>query len=85
MWLLTRNTEYGNEHCLLISETHPSVWSQVRKCFPKIYFAWVATNAPCAAYVYDDDTWACDKYTPFRLPLSELSGVWNRHLDKVGE
>lgn len=81
MWLLTR----GNEHCLLISDTHPSVGRQAQACFPNIYFAWEAYNAPCAAYVYDNDTWACDKYTPHRLPLDQLMGVWERHLGKVND
>lgn len=78
MWLLTR----GNEHCLLISDTHPSVGRQAQACFPRIYLSWQATSAPCAAYVYDDDTWACDKYTPWRLPLDQLRGVWKNHQAK---
>jgi len=81
MYLLTR----GNWHCLLISDTHPSIERQNQACFPDLDPNWTATNAPCAAAVYDDDTWTCDKYTPWRLPLFDLSVVWDRHLAKVGE
>jgi hypothetical protein len=60
MWLLV-NDDDGN-WCVLIAESHPSVASQERLCFPGE--SWVATNALCAAPVYDDGTpmghWPCD-------------------------
>jgi len=81
MYLLTN----GSWHCLLISDTHPSIERQNQACFPYLDPNWQATNAPCTAPVYGDDTWACDKYTPWRLPLFNLRVVWDRHLAKVGE
>jgi hypothetical protein len=81
MYLLTR----GNWHCLLISDTHPSIERQNQACFPDLDPNWTATDAPCAAPVYDDDSWKCDKYTPWRVPLFNLRVVWDRHLAKVGE
>jgi len=62
LWLLTR----GDWHCLIRSETHPSVERQRALCFPLIDPDWTATNAPCAAPVYDDGNWACDAMTPWR-------------------
>jgi hypothetical protein len=79
MYLLTN----GGWHCLLISETHPSIERQNQACFPHLDPNWTATDAPCAAPVYDDDSWKCDKYTPWRLSLSRLMVVWERHISKV--
>ena len=62
LWLLTR----GDWHCLIRSETLPSVERQRALCFPLIDPDWTATNAPCAAPVYDDGNWACDAMTPWR-------------------
>ena len=62
LWLLTQ----GGWHCLIKSETHPSVERQRALCFPLIDADWSATNAPCAAPVYDDGNWACDPLTPWR-------------------
>jgi hypothetical protein len=62
LWLLTR----GDWHCLIRSETHPSVERQRALCFPLIDPDWTATNAPCAAPVFDDGSWACDAMTPWR-------------------
>jgi hypothetical protein len=75
MWLLESWADWEYRHCLIISDTHPSLERQAQLCFPWVGF-WNAHNAPCAAYVYDDDTWACDKYTPHRLPLDQLMRVW---------
>jgi len=73
MWLLTN----GEKMCMIISETHPSVERQEILC------GWVATNAPCADYVYDDDTWGCDSFGGLRLPLHgsgrDLMEVWKAH------
>ena len=73
MWLLTNE----DRMCMLVSETHPSVERQQILC------GWVATNAPCADYVYDDDTWGCDSFGGSRLPLRgpgrDLMEVWNMH------
>lgn len=74
MWLLTR----GDQGCILISETHPAVHRQNALCFPATDPNWTATNAPCAAYVYDDDTWACDRYGYYRLPLEDLLSMLSR-------
>ena len=80
MYLLTS----GRWHCLLISDTHPSVERQNQACFPRLIPDWQATNTPCAAMVYDDDTWYCDKFTPWRLPLARLLTVWGRHEARTG-
>jgi hypothetical protein len=80
VWLLTR----GDWDCILVSETHPSVPLQRAKCFPRLDPNWTALNAPCAAPVMSDDTWECDKYTPWRRPLSELREVYQRHLENTG-
>jgi hypothetical protein len=79
MYLLTN----GGWHCLLISDTHPSIERQNQACFPHLDPNWTAMDAPCAAPVYDDDSWKCDKYTPWRLSLSRLRVVWERHISKV--
>jgi len=81
MWLLTRSGRNGDQLCMIISETHPSVERQQALC------GWVATNAPCADYVYDDDTWSCDEFGGLRLPLysnpsRDLMDVWNIHLSR---
>jgi len=81
MYLLTN----GGWHCLLVSDAHPSIERQNQACFPELDPNWTATNAPCAAPVYSNDTWDCDKYTPWRLPLFNLRVVWNRHLAEDGE
>lgn len=81
MYLLTN----GNWHCLLISDAHPSIERQNQACFPDFDPTWQSSNTPCAAPVYDNDTWACDKYTPWRIPLLNLRLVLQYHLDKVGE
>jgi hypothetical protein len=80
IWLLTR----GDEGCILLSETHPSVERQKALCFPATDPDWVADNAPCADYVYDNDTWSCDAFGFPRLPLHDENGpdlweVWQRH------
>ena len=45
MYLLTRD----GWHCLLISDTHPSIERQNQACFPDLDPNWTAMNAPCAA------------------------------------
>lgn len=79
VWLLTR----GDWDCILVSETHPSVPRQQAKCFPLLDPNWVADNAPCAAPVMDDDTWECDRFTPWRRPLAELLVVYEEHLRRL--
>ena len=78
MWLLTN----GEKMCMIISETHPSVERQQILC------GWVADNAPCSDYVYDDNTWSCDSFGGLRLPLHgpgrDLMEVWHKH-DARGE
>lgn len=81
LWLLTN----GRQHCLLFAESHPSVARQGALCWPDWFNgSWVATNTPCAAPVLDDDTWKCDKYTPWRLPLGILKGIYESHLSHLG-
>jgi hypothetical protein len=84
MWLLTR----GDQGCILLSETHPSVERQKALCFPATDPNWIADNAPCADYVYDNGTdyghWSCDAFGFARLPLHDKDGpdlweVWQRH------
>jgi hypothetical protein len=80
MWLLTR----GDQGCILLSETHPSVERQRALCFPATDPDWTADNAPCADYVYSNDTWSCDAFGFSRLPLYDEDGpdlmeVWQRH------
>ena len=86
MWLLTR----GDQGCILLSETHPSIERQKALCFPATDPDWVADNAPCADYVYDDDTWSCDAFGFPRLPLHDENGpdlweVWQRHAARQQE
>jgi hypothetical protein len=86
MWLLTR----GDQGCILLSETHPSVERQKALCFPATDPDWVADNAPCADYVYDNDTWSCDAFGFPRLPLYDETGpdlmqVWQRHAARQQE
>jgi hypothetical protein len=86
MWLLTR----GDQGCILLSETHPSVERQKALCFPATDPDWVADNAPCADYVYDNDTWSCDAFGFPRLPLYDEDGpdlweVWQRHAARQQE
>jgi hypothetical protein len=90
MWLLTR----GDEGCILLSETHPSVERQKALCFPATDPDWVADNAPCADYVHDNGTdygfWSCDAFGFSRLPLydedrPDLWEVWQRHAARQEE
>jgi hypothetical protein len=86
MWLLTR----GDQGCILLSETHPSVERQRALCFPATDPDWTADNAPCADYVYDNDTWSCDAFGFPRLPLYDETGpdlmqVWQRHAARQQE
>lgn len=73
MWLLLN----GEKMCMIVSETHPSVERQQILC------GWVADRAPCADYVYDNDTWGCDSFGGLRLPLwgpgKDLMDVWRAH------
>lgn len=74
LWLLTR----GDWHCILISDTHPSVERQNQLCFPHLDPHWQADNAPCAAPVFDvgdrRGRWLCDHLTPWRMDLVDLLG-----------
>lgn len=64
LWLLTN----GGQHCLIYSETHPSVESQNTLCWPDLFDnSWVAAHSPCAATVYSDGSWECDRFTPWRI------------------
>jgi hypothetical protein len=90
MWLLTR----GDQGCILLSETHPSIERQKALCFPATDPDWVADNAPCADFVYDNvydnDTWSCDAFGFARLPLHDENGpdlweVWQRHAARQEE
>ena len=90
MWLLMR----GDQGCILLSETHPSVERQKALCFPATDPDWVADNAPCADYVYDNGTdygyWSCDAFGFSRLPLYDEDGldlweVWQRHAARQEE
>jgi hypothetical protein len=86
MWLLTRD----DQGCILLSETHPSVERQKALCFPATDPDWVADSAPCADYVYDNDTWSCDAFGFSRLPLYDEDGpdlmeVWQRHAARQEE
>jgi hypothetical protein len=86
MWLMTR----GDQGCILLSETHPSVERQKALCFPATDPDWVADSAPCADYVYSNDTWSCDAFGFSRLPLHDENGpdlmeVWQRHAARQEE
>ncbi len=81
LWLLTN----GRQHCLLFAESHPSIERQGALCWPDWFNgSWVASNTPCAAPVLDDDTWECDKFTPWRLPLGILKGIYENHISHLG-
>ena len=65
MWLLVDD---NNWHCLLRSESHPSIERQNALCFPGwTGGTWTATRALCVDDVMSDGSWYCDKYTPWRL------------------
>lgn len=79
MWLLTRDLRITNEdgsttiypaywQCLIRSETHPSIERQGALCFSDQFRGtWFADNAPCAAPVMSDGSWACDRLTSWRI------------------
>lgn len=80
MWLLMR----GDEGCILLSETHPSVERQQTLCFPTSDPDWTADRVACVGYVTSEDYWPCDSFGFSRLPLRSESGpnlmkVWHRH------
>lgn len=74
MWLLKDN---NGRHCIIISDTHPSIERQQALCWTDF----MPANAPCAEPVlsrYRGDelgSWYCDHYTPWRLPLSTLRKI----------
>ena len=84
LWLLTNQIGGVNQHCLIFSDFGPpSVERQGQLCWPDWFSgAWVATNAPCSGPVLDDDTWKCDKYTPWRLSLTNLLQIYARHQER---
>jgi hypothetical protein len=53
------NRWHRTNWCILISDTHPSLDQQNRKCFPP--YGWYPLNAECAGPVYENDTWKCDR------------------------
>lgn len=61
-------------YCMVMTEGGVAVERQQAIC------GWVADNHPCGAMVYDDDTWACDRYGYYRQPLPVLECLWARHL-----
>ena len=86
MWLLMR----GDEGCILLSETHPSVERQQALCFPASDPDWTADRVACVGYVTADDYWPCDVFGFSRLPLQSESGpnlmkVWQRHKTRQQE
>ena len=86
MWLLMR----GEEGCILLSETHPSVERQQALCFPASDPDWTADRVACVGYVTADDYWPCDVFGFSRLPLRSESGpnlmkVWQRHKTRQQE
>jgi hypothetical protein len=79
MWLLTR----PESACILISEFHPSVERQEALCFPGQ--EWVAENALCSGWVYDDGYWDCDMYGYSHLPFADLFKIFKRHAAMLEE
>ena len=60
-WLLVN--EIDGRWCVLLSNETPGRGVQGWKCFPELAGegqAWVATGAPCAGPIYDNDVWSCD-------------------------
>jgi hypothetical protein len=79
MWLLTNQ----DSSCILISEVHPSVERQKALCFPGQ--DWVAENALCLGWVYDDGLWDCDVYGYGHLPFADLFRIYKRHVAMLEE
>jgi hypothetical protein len=79
MWLLTKE----DSACILISEVHPSVERQKALCFPGQ--DWVAENALCNGWVYDDGFWECDMYGYGRLTFTNLFKIYKRHAAMMEE
>ena len=55
--------EIDGRWCVLLSDTAPSRQAQSWRCFPEQAEQgqpWVATGAPCAGPIYDNDVWECD-------------------------
>jgi hypothetical protein len=80
MYLLMR----GDEGCILLSETPPSVERQQALCFPASDPDWTADRLACVGYVTSEDYWPCDSFGFSRLPLESETGpnlmkVWRRH------
>lgn len=73
MWLFTG----GGKHCILVSDTHPSVASQQALCFPGQ--DWTAEELLCSGALYDDDSWECDVYGKDRLHVPDLMRYYERH------
>lgn len=83
MYLLMR----GEQGCILLSETPPSVERQQALCFPASDPDWTADRLACAGYVTSEDYWPCDAFGFSRLPLESETGpnlmkVWRRHLSR---
>jgi len=74
MWILK---DSDGRHCIIISDTHPSVERHQALCWTDF----AAVNAPCAAPVlsrFQGDelgSWHCDHHTPWRLELIDLRKV----------